>query len=56
MPETPEWRRALRDLVAIALGVFVVIHETWREEPREVLLYLAALFIVGPAALRLFGK
>jgi hypothetical protein len=56
MPETPEWRRALRDLAAIALGVFIVIHETLREEPREILLYVAAFFIVGPAALRLLGK
>lgn len=56
MPDTPEWRKALRDIAAVALGVFVVLHETLREEPREILLYLAALFIVGPAALRLFGK
>lgn len=56
MPDTPEWRRALRDLAAITLGAFLVIHETLREEPREILVYTAIVFVVGPAALRLFGK
>ena len=56
MPDTPEWRKTLRDLAAIGLGVFIVIHETLAEEPREILLYVAAVFIVGPGVLRMFGK
>lgn len=56
MPDTPEWRKALAHLVAIALGVFMVIHETLAKEPREIVLYLGAFFIVGPPILRMLGK
>ena len=57
MPETPEWRKALRDLAAVFLGVFIVINETAIENhPRDILLYAAVVFIVGPVALRSFGK
>ena len=57
MPDTPEWRKALRDTAAVLLGVFIVINETAIEnQPRDVLLYVAVVFIVGPVALRSFGK
>src|SRR5262249_9146984 len=47
VPETqdPEWRKALRDLVSLALGIFLVVHETLAEPPRELLLYVGTVFI-----------
>lgn len=59
MPPEPRehpWLRALRDLTAIPLGVFLVVHETLALEPRKEVLYLGAFFVVGPGVLRLLGK
>lgn len=57
MPETPEWRKAFRDMASIALGIFIVVYEeVVAAEPRQVAMYTAIVFIVGPAALRAFGK
>jgi len=53
--ETPEWRRALRDIAAILTGVFLLIHEALGPG-REPVMYVGAVLLVGPAVLRSFGK
>ena len=56
-PDSPEWRRAFRDIAAILTGVFLLIHEAaFTATPREPVMYVAAVLLVGPAVLRSFGK
>jgi hypothetical protein len=56
MPDTPEWRKALRDLAAISTGVFLLVHEAFVETPNEKRMYVGAALLVGPAFLRSLGK
>lgn len=56
MPETPEWRKALRDLASIFMGIFLLAHEALANEPREIVMYVGAALLVGPGVLRGFGK
>ena len=56
MPSTPEWRKALRDLLSLALGIFLVLHETFAQMPRELVMYAGVVFIVGPGVFRSLGK
>jgi len=56
MPDTPEWRKALRDVAAILTGVFLLVHEALDTMPNEKVMYVGALLLVGPAVLRSFGK
>jgi hypothetical protein len=56
VPETPEWRRALRDIASIGTGVFLLFHEALAQEPREIVMYVGAVLLVGPGVLRSLGK
>lgn len=56
MPETPEWRKALRDISSIGTGVFLLFHEALAREPREIVMYVGAVLLVGPGVLRSLGK
>lgn len=55
--ETPEWRKALRDIASILTGVFLLVHEAAiAEAPREAVMYVGAFLLAGPPILRVFGK
>lgn len=56
MPDTPEWRKALRDLAAISTGVFLLVHEAFADTPNEKVMYVGLALLVGPAFLRSLGK
>lgn len=56
MPDTPEWRKALRDIASIGTGVFLLFHEALDQQPSEVVMYVGAVLLVGPGVLRSLGK
>lgn len=54
---TPEWRKALRDVASVLIGAFLLVNESaLQSEPRQIVMYVGAFLLAGPAILRVLGK
>lgn len=44
--------RLLRDILLVAVGIFMLLHETLRETPRFIVFMVGLVVLAGPTAIR----
>jgi hypothetical protein len=49
---SPALWRLLRDVFLTSVGIFMLLHETLREEPRLVVFMVGLIVLAGPATIR----